>query len=40
MSAVKSTGHSRATEEMTFPAGSLGEGRNVALVFLSGVSTS
>lgn len=39
MSVVKSTEHSRGTEEMTLLAGSLGERRNVAPVFLSGVST-
>lgn len=39
LSVVKSTEHSRATEEMTLLAGSLGEQRNVALMFLSGVST-
>lgn len=39
MSVVKSAEHSRATEEITFLAGSSGEWRNVALIFLSGVST-
>lgn len=39
MSVVKSTEHSRGTEEVTLLAGSLGERRNVAPMFLSGVST-
>lgn len=35
MSVVKSTEHSRGTEEVTLLAGSLGERRNVAPMFLS-----
>lgn len=39
MSVVKFTEHSRAAAKTTFLAGSLGEQKNVALMFLSGVST-
>lgn len=39
MSVVKFTEHSRTAVKMTFLAGSLGEQKNVALMFLSGVST-
>lgn len=39
MSVVKFTEHSRGAAKTTFLAGSLGEQKNVALMFLSGVST-
>lgn len=39
MSMVKFTEHSRTAAKTTFLAGSLGERKNVALMFLSGVST-